>query len=120
MKDRTCNTTDSISITKIPPITKNSSSLFVTIAIAAIAPPMPREPVSPINTLAGCALNTRNPSTAPIMAAAQTAAGIDVACIAITAYAPKAIALTPDSNPSRPSVKLTALLIASIMMMIKG
>ncbi|MNP62109.1 hypothetical protein D3C76_1573560 [compost metagenome] len=49
------------------------------------------------------------------MAAAHTAAGIDVACIATIANAPNAIALIPDSRPSSPSVKLTALVIASIM-----
>ncbi|MNP33986.1 hypothetical protein D3C76_1272510 [compost metagenome] len=107
--------TDRISITKIPPMITNRSSVLVTIATAPIAPPIPREPVSPINTLAGCALYTRKPSTAPIIAAAHTAAGIDVACIATMANAPKAIALTPDSKPSRPSVKLTALVMASIM-----
>ncbi|MNP65317.1 hypothetical protein D3C76_1608970 [compost metagenome] len=99
---------------------RNSSSLFVTIAIAPIAPPIPNEPVSPINTLAGWALNTRKPSTAPIMAAAHTPAAIDVACIATTAYAAKAMALTPDNSPSTPSVKLTAFVTAIIIIMMNG
>ncbi|MNM88546.1 hypothetical protein D3C81_1007670 [compost metagenome] len=81
---------------------------------------MPSEPVSPMNTLAGWALNTRKPNTAPIMAAAQTAAGSEVTCMAITANAPNAIALTPDSKPSTPSVKLTALVTAIIIMTING
>ena len=33
-----------------------------------MAPPKANEPVSPINTFAGFALNTKNPSTAPTTA----------------------------------------------------
>ncbi len=45
-------------------MTRRTSS-FSRIAIAAITPPSANDPVSPINTLAGWALNTRNPSNAP-------------------------------------------------------
>ncbi|MNC44110.1 hypothetical protein D3C75_930060 [compost metagenome] len=120
LKEATCKTTDSISMTNTPPITTKSSSLLVTMAIAPIAPPMPKEPKSPINTLAGWALNTRKPSTAPIIAAAHTPAAIDVACMATTAKAASAMALTPDNNPSTPSVKFTALVTAIIMITING
>ncbi|MNR62258.1 hypothetical protein D3C85_1842320 [compost metagenome] len=65
-------------------------------------------------------MNTRKPRTAPIIAAAQTPAAIEVACIATTVKAASAIALTPDSSPSTPSVKLTAFVTAIIMIMING
>ena len=50
-----------------------SNSNLVKSAIEAIAPPSASEPVSPMNTLAGWALKTRKPSTAPTTATEKIA-----------------------------------------------
>ena len=60
-------------MTNTPPIIIRIISIFVKIAIAAIAPPNANEPVSPINTFAGWALKTKNPSTAPTTATEKIA-----------------------------------------------
>ena len=65
--------TDSASIRKIPPMKTSSTSVSVMIASPAIAPPSAIDPVSPMNTSAGCALNQRKPIVAPIMAAPMIA-----------------------------------------------
>ena len=69
LNDITCAKTDNASKTKIPPIIVKISSCFVATAIAPIVPPMDKEPVSPIKTIAGGALNHKNPKPAPISAA---------------------------------------------------
>ena len=48
-------------------------SCLVTTATAPSAPPIASEPVSPMNTMAGGALNHRKPRPAPISAAQNTA-----------------------------------------------
>ena len=50
-----------------------STSVCVITASPAIAPPRAIEPVSPMNTSAGNALNQRKPITPPISAAAKIA-----------------------------------------------
>ena len=52
-KQKTWISTDSASITKIPPIRISSTAVLVMIASPAIAPPSPSEPVSPMKMLAG-------------------------------------------------------------------
>ena len=69
-KEITWITTDSASITKMPPSRISSTSVFVITASPAIAPPSPSEPVSPMKIVAGKALNQRKP-----MHAADQAAG---------------------------------------------
>ena len=69
LKVSTCSITESASIAKIPPTKTSSSSTFIMIAIAAIAPPMAIAPVSPMKTSAGKALNQRKPTAPPIIAA---------------------------------------------------
>src|SRR5439155_1262951 len=51
-----------------PPAMSSRNSALSMIATVPSAPPMAREPVSPMNTWAGCALNHRNPSAAPARA----------------------------------------------------
>src|SRR5271170_1720037 len=55
-KEITWITTDSASITKMPPIRISSTSVLVITARPAIAPPSPSEPVSPMKIVAGKAL----------------------------------------------------------------
>ena len=64
-KERTWTTTDSASITKIPPSRIKSISVLVMTASPAIAPPSASEPVSPMKMLAGKLLNHRKPMHAP-------------------------------------------------------
>ena len=56
------------SITKRPPVIARTSSCFVITATIPRAPPAEREPVSPIKTIAGGALNHKNPRPAPTRA----------------------------------------------------
>ena len=73
LKLATCRITESDVVAKIPPTRSSSSSTFIMIAIAAIAPPNANAPVSPMNTSAGKALNQRKPIAAPISAAPMNA-----------------------------------------------
>ena len=57
---------DKVSITNTPPTTASDNSWRVKMAMAAREPPKAREPVSPINTLAGWVLNTKKPRREPI------------------------------------------------------
>ena len=61
LKEITWIITDNASITKMPPITTSNNSVLVKIAMAAKAPPKAKEPVSPMNTLAGFTLYTKKP-----------------------------------------------------------
>src|SRR5215212_10119475 len=72
-KANTWTATDSASITKIPPITMRRISVFVITASAAMAPPNPSDPVSPMNTDAGNELNHRKPTQAPTRQALRSA-----------------------------------------------
>ena len=66
LKCTTCIITDKVSIIGIIAITTKISGIFKYKAIPAIAQPKSNEPVSPINTFAGCKLNNKNPKHAPI------------------------------------------------------
>ena len=73
-----------------------------------------------VNTLAGCRLNIKNPITAPItMLPNKEASGTAFIC-AITVKHVIIIAETLDDNPSIPSVKFTAFVVASITKIAKG
>ena len=67
LKYATCTITEIVSITGMMAIINKSNGNFRYRAIPAIAPPKSRDPVSPINTCAGCKLNSKNPSAAPII-----------------------------------------------------
>ena len=93
---------------------------FVKTANATTAPPSAIDPVSPINILAGKALNPKNPIQAPAVAAASIATSvfdIDVANIMKNA---ETIKVTPYAKPSSQSVKLTAFTIPTIINVIIG
>ena len=61
--------TEIVSSTNSPPIITKISSCFDTIAIAPKVPPTDNEPVSPMKTIAGGALNHKNPNPEPMRAA---------------------------------------------------
>src|SRR3954452_11695567 len=71
--EKTWMATDRASITKMPPMMRSSTSVWVITAMAAIAPPRPRDPVSPMNTAAGNELNHRKPMLAPTRQAHMSA-----------------------------------------------
>ena len=60
LKEITLLNTDNASRTKMPPIIDKMISLVATV-IAPIAPPIDKDPVSPIETIAGGALYHKNP-----------------------------------------------------------
>src|SRR5262249_24245546 len=68
-----CTITDTASSTNNPPTIPSTTSCLVATAIAPSMPPSASEPVSPMKTDAGGALNQRKPSPAPITAPHTTA-----------------------------------------------
>ena len=73
LNDATCKITDRVSTTNNPPVMASTSSWRVATEIAPNVPPRASDPVSPIKTRAGGALNHKNPSPAPISAPHITA-----------------------------------------------
>ena len=73
LKAPICTITEIVSMTNRPPSTMSSSSVRVTIAMPANAPPIASDPVSPMKILAGEQFHHRKPKQAP-MAAADTSA----------------------------------------------
>ena len=73
LNEATCSTTDSVMTTNRPPSSTSRSSVRVTIARPAIAPPSASDPVSPMKICAGDAFHHRKPKHAPTIAAANTA-----------------------------------------------
>ena len=65
--------TDTVSSTNRPPTMASTSSCLVMTLMAPSAPPIDSEPVSPMNTMAGGALNHRKPRPAPTRAPQNTA-----------------------------------------------
>jgi hypothetical protein len=59
------------SMTNTPPTRASTISCLQPMASAAMQPPSASEPVSPMNILAGCALNQRKPRLAPASAMAM-------------------------------------------------
>src|SRR5262245_19359929 len=73
---------------------------------AAARKPIGIEPASPMKTLAGGKLNTRNAAAAAAMLAATTTNTASPASHAASAYAPKPNKAMPPASPSEPSMKL--------------
>ena len=89
-----------------------NNGIFSMYAIDATNPPSAREPVSPINTLAGYTLYTRNPNKLPI-AAQEIGARPDPVPIATTVKNVAINAVTEEARPSRPSVKFAPFTVPS-------
>ena len=83
-------------------------------AIAHINPPKNNEPVSPINTLAGCILNIKNPKHPPISAPVTMLKFIMLKKPAISIKNIATKNVIDVHKPSIPSVKFTALTIPTI------
>ena len=98
-----------------PATTISVNSWFEMIATLPNAAPKASDPVSPINTLAGCELYTRNPTKAPTNTKQNTAISsfpaVQTEPHEIIPKAKKAIAERPPARPSKPSVMFTALLL---------
>ena len=73
LNETTCTITEIASNTNSPPVIANTISCFVVTPIAPKEPPKANEPVSPINILAGGALNHKKPIDAPMIAPQKTA-----------------------------------------------
>jgi cell division protein FtsI/penicillin-binding protein 2 len=68
-QEATCNMTEIVSATKIPPIINKTNSCLTITAITPIAAPSPSAPTSPIKICAGCELYHKKPKRAPISVA---------------------------------------------------
>src|SRR6266404_7780049 len=127
--------TDPASITKTPPAITSTRGWWINTAIIPRDPPRASEPVSPMKTCAGWQLNQRNPRPAPIIAEQKTVNSPAPATYGICKY-PAARALParyvkttkttatinvqPIAKPSRPSVKLTALELPTIVIAVNA
>ena len=72
LKEATWTMTDAVSSTNRPPMMASTISCLVMTLIVPSAAPIDSDPVSPMNTIAGGALNQRNPSPAPTSAPQNT------------------------------------------------
>ena len=72
LKLATWTITDTASSTNSPPMITSTSSCLVMMLIVPSAAPIDNDPVSPMKTLAGGALNHRKPRLAPTIAAQNT------------------------------------------------
>jgi hypothetical protein len=72
LKLATWTITDTASSTNKPPIIASTSSCLAMTLIVPSAPPSESEPVSPIKTIAGGALNHKKPRPAPTTAPQNT------------------------------------------------
>src|SRR6476659_498672 len=130
LNETTCTITETASSTNSPPTMPSTTSCLVATAMAPSMPPRASEPVSPMKIDAGGALNQRKPSPAPITAPHTTAnspvPGTKCSCRysertplpttqANTPKQPVAIMTGTIANPSRPSVKFTALPAPTMM-----
>ena len=79
-----------------------------------------KEPVSPINTFAGCKLNIKNPKVAPITMLPNIEISGKENLIPIIVKHVIIIAETLEQSPSIPSVKFTALVVPSITTIANG
>ena len=120
MKYATCIITDSVSSTGINAITNNISGIFKYSAIPDITPPNRSDPVSPINTFAGCKLNIKNPNTPPITILPNIDISVTPCNIPTTVKQVIIIVDILDDNQSIPSVKFTAFVVANITQMAAG
>ena len=120
LKYATCIITDKVSKTGTSAIIINSNGIFIYRAIAEITPPNNNEPVSPINTLAGCRLNIKNPNTAPTTTLPKIPISSIPNNIPIIVKHVIIIAETLEDNPSIPSVKFIAFVVAKITIIANG
>ena len=112
--------TDIVSNTGIIAIIINISGIFKYSAIAEITPPNSNEPVSPINTFAGCMLNNKNPKTTPITIVPNITTSFTSKIIPITVKQVIIIVETVGHNPSTPSVRFIAFVVPSITNIANG
>ena len=77
-------------------------------------------PVSPIKILAGFILYGKKPRHAPKSAERMIATFVSATISAMTVSAAVEMADTPAARPSRPSIKLTAFVMATIQMIVTG
>ena len=100
----------------------NESSLCPPTAIVdeAINSPSNSAPLSPMKIFAGWKFQNRNPRHTPTVTTATSGPTLPAnrapSASSLTEYnrnAPEAMAITPAANPSRPSIRLTALAISS-------
>ena len=73
LNEITWTITETASNTNRPPTIASTTSCLVITLIAPSAPPSASEPVSPMNTFAGGALNHKKPSPLPTNAPQKTA-----------------------------------------------
>ena len=111
--------TDITSIIYIKPITAIKTGILHISAYDATNPPSAKDPVSPINTLAGYALNIKNPIRLPITAPV-TGVTLNSALSPISMKNIATIIVTDEQSPSSPSVKFTPLSVPSITNSAKG
>ncbi|CAC5592145.1 Uncharacterised protein [Staphylococcus aureus] len=79
------------------------------IEIVANIPPKAKLPVSPINTLAGLMLYGKNPKSANNIMIQKIPIAVSPNTKLMMAYIVNPIIDSPVANPSKPSVKFTAL-----------
>ena len=120
MKYATCIITDNVSKTGIIAIKINNNGIFKYNANPDITPPSINDPVSPINTFAGCKLNIKNPNVAPITILPNIDTSYTWLLIPITVKHVIIIAETLEDNPSIPSVRFTAFVVASTTIIASG
>ena len=88
-------------------------ALIALIANTQIIAPTIKEPESPIKSLAGEKLNTKNPSNAPQSTKARSANGTLPKYKNINPKKPATINPIPPARPSIPSIKLKAFTITT-------
>ena len=90
------------------------------IDIIAKEKPKKLEPISPINVLAGLKLNGKNPTIAPPNAAInKVAINGELLRVKIINNEKQEIKVIPEDNPSKPSIKLIALVIPIIQQTVR-
>ena len=83
--------------------------------------PKKLDPVSPIKVLAGLKLNGKNPTIAPPNAAIKsTAIKGDLLSVKIINKEKQEIKVIPEDNPSKPSIKLMALVTPIIQQIVRA
>ena len=93
--------------------------IFSIEAVTATAPPKNSEPVSPINTLAGCALKNKKARHPPLTAAIKMPM-TEFICTAHTTKNRLTIRVTVEARPSMPSVKFTLFTTESCTKTVSG
>ena len=96
-----------------------NSGICIIYAVPMTKPPSAREPVSPMNTLAGYTLNRRNPSSAPTTAQVIGSTPLFVP-IATTVKNVATSTVTLEARPSRPSVKFVPFTVPITAINISG